>query len=72
MCKKNFTCDPEKHSLVVAIGRLVAAPVDAVGVLAVWDPVTVTVTHLDWHQILDFVVGLVGSKDNIILIHCNT
>ena len=54
MCKKNFTYDPEKHSLVVAIGRLVASPVDVVGVLAVWDPVTVTVTHLDCHQILDF------------------
>ena len=49
MCKKNFTYDLGKHSLVVAIGRLV----DVVGLLAGWDPVTVT--HLDWHQILDFV-----------------
>ena len=49
MCKKNFTYVPGKHSLVVAIGRLVAAPI--VGLLAVRDPVTVTVTvtvtHLD-------------------------
>ena len=53
MCKKNFTYDLGKHSLVVAIGRLV----DVVGLLAGWDPVTVTVTvtHLDWHQTLDFV-----------------